>query len=251
MEELAVKEFVPIHWKDIFEIISTAFKDHGKCSVAFLMRKFKISREHSQEILARYEEDAFFKEVQTVIEKRIAREIEDDSPIVHIMFPFKNQLLQLWLENQKERLQNSCFDLKKRNEIINAHAKYFHSLRNIQDSWIQEMNRLCVPIADKIQKDYLQRCYSSPSYRISQHQSRVRRQKIVNNLKIPQYEKFLMEKFYSECPKGHEIDHIVPVCKGGEHRLYNLQWLPKKINREKGAKMFIPLTIYPHCRLDL
>lgn len=29
----------------------------------------------------------------------------------------------------------------------------------------------------------------------------------------------------------HEVDHIVPICKGGEHRLWNLRIVPRHMNR--------------------
>lgn len=49
-------------------------------------------------------------------------------------------------------------------------------------------------------------------------------------------EKKLIGKFYKNCPEGYEVDHIIPVCKGGKHRLSNLQYLTKEENRLKGGK---------------
>lgn len=34
-----------------------------------------------------------------------------------------------------------------------------------------------------------------------------------------------------------EIDHIIPLAKGGEHNVSNLQALWKKDNRKKGSKI--------------
>jgi hypothetical protein len=43
--------------------------------------------------------------------------------------------------------------------------------------------------------------------------------------------------FYKNCPHGHEVDHIIPISKGGKHILSNLQYLTWKENRSKGAKL--------------
>lgn len=42
---------------------------------------------------------------------------------------------------------------------------------------------------------------------------------------------------YRDCPEGHEVDHIIPVSKGGLHHQDNLQYLPKLENRRKFNKL--------------
>ena len=37
-------------------------------------------------------------------------------------------------------------------------------------------------------------------------------------------------------PGVHEIDHIIPFAKGGDHAVYNLRVIPLKENRTKGKK---------------
>lgn len=44
-------------------------------------------------------------------------------------------------------------------------------------------------------------------------------------------------EFYRNCPKGYEVDHIIPISKGGLHTLENLQYLTKSENCSKGAKL--------------
>lgn len=46
-----------------------------------------------------------------------------------------------------------------------------------------------------------------------------------------------IQLFYLECPIGYEVDHIIPISKGGKHHISNLQYLTKQENRKKGAKL--------------
>lgn len=46
-----------------------------------------------------------------------------------------------------------------------------------------------------------------------------------------------LQKFYENCPEGYEVDHIIPISKGGLHSLENLQYLTKSENRKKSNKI--------------
>lgn len=46
-----------------------------------------------------------------------------------------------------------------------------------------------------------------------------------------------IQEFYFNCPDGHEVDHIVPISKGGLHTLENLQYLTISENRKKSNKI--------------
>jgi hypothetical protein len=46
-----------------------------------------------------------------------------------------------------------------------------------------------------------------------------------------------IQKFYLNCPKGYEVDHIIPISRGGLHTLENLQYLTISENRKKSNKI--------------
>lgn len=43
--------------------------------------------------------------------------------------------------------------------------------------------------------------------------------------------------FYVNCPPGFEVDHIIPISRGGSHHITNLQYLTKHENRTKRDKL--------------
>jgi len=61
----------------------------------------------------------------------------------------------------------------------------------------------------------------------------------------------LRRKFVNECPEGHEVDHIIPVSKGGQNHLSNLQWLPKKLNVIKRDNIYLENFFFPHCPINV
>ena len=50
-------------------------------------------------------------------------------------------------------------------------------------------------------------------------------------------QKRLIREFYKNTPHGYEVDHIIPIGRGGKHFLSNLQYLTKKENRQKAYKV--------------
>lgn len=46
-----------------------------------------------------------------------------------------------------------------------------------------------------------------------------------------------IKEFYANCPEGYEVDHIIPISKGGLHTLENLQYLTISENRKKSNKL--------------
>jgi hypothetical protein len=46
-----------------------------------------------------------------------------------------------------------------------------------------------------------------------------------------------LQLFYFNCPEGYEVDHIIPISKGGLHSIENLQYLTISENRKKSNKI--------------
>ena len=46
-----------------------------------------------------------------------------------------------------------------------------------------------------------------------------------------------IKEFYKNCPRGFEVDHIIPISKGGSHSIENMQYLTILENRKKSNKI--------------
>ena len=54
---------------------------------------------------------------------------------------------------------------------------------------------------------------------------------------LSQTESLRLTEIYRHCPTGSEVDHIIPISRGGKHHPDNLQYLTMKENRSKGNKI--------------
>ena len=57
------------------------------------------------------------------------------------------------------------------------------------------------------------------------------------NATPPDADKKKIRDIYLNCPEGYEVDHIIPLSKGGLHHQDNLQYLTADENRRKGNKI--------------
>ena len=46
-----------------------------------------------------------------------------------------------------------------------------------------------------------------------------------------------IKEIYQNCPDGHEVDHIIPLSRGGLHHQDNLQYLTREQNRSKSNNL--------------
>lgn len=47
----------------------------------------------------------------------------------------------------------------------------------------------------------------------------------------------VVREIYANCPAGYDVDHIIPITRGGLHHPENLQYLPSSANKSKGNKL--------------
>ncbi len=47
---------------------------------------------------------------------------------------------------------------------------------------------------------------------------------------------FLSQRGYSSTPAGYQVDHVVPLSRGGADATYNMQLLPTSVHRAKTAQ---------------
>jgi len=65
-----------------------------------------------------------------------------------------------------------------------------------------------------------------------------RRDMILDSLvNIDAQEHAKIKEFYKNRPKGYEVDHIIPISKGGKHCIGNLQYLTGNENKQKSNKI--------------
>jgi len=59
-------------------------------------------------------------------------------------------------------------------------------------------------------------------------------------LRVPSFGQAGIKEFYNNRPEGYEVDHIIPLkgkTASGLHVIWNLQYLPKAVNRSKFNRM--------------
>ena len=111
--------------------------------------------------------------------------------------------------------------LKPRNKCITC-SKHTKSLQTIYCSHV------CFGLSRKLSTDDLK---ANNAARQSRY--RAKQYKVLDSTADKQKIKLI----YKNCPDGYEVDHIIPLSKGGKHHEDNLQYLTKEDNRRKNNRL--------------
>ena len=69
--------------------------------------------------------------------------------------------------------------------------------------------------------------------RLAQSRYRAKKYRVID----PNANKEKIKQIYENCPDGYEVDHIIPLSKGGKHHEDNLQYLTIEENRKKNNRL--------------
>jgi hypothetical protein len=180
----------------------------------------------------------------------------------HLMLPFasfnkhsKGRLgLNSWCkECNVKRVQeyNKRLDDKKREKLAEYRAAYNRKYWQENKDQLSTVNKQWKEKNREAWIEYGKKYYEEKKEQFKLYQMEYKknnRGKVNNwvrmrnaNLKVRSFpeQKKAIEQFYQDCPRGHHVDHIVPlthhlVC--GLHVLANLQYLPAQENSRKRNK---------------
>jgi 5-methylcytosine-specific restriction endonuclease McrA len=74
-------------------------------------------------------------------------------------------------------------------------------------------------------------------HRLNRRASQAKRRAAVRGSAAKEAVATLVAAIYRACPPGHEVDHILPLSRGGKHCPSNLQYLTREENMRKGARV--------------
>jgi 5-methylcytosine-specific restriction endonuclease McrA len=141
--------------------------------------------------------------------------------------------------------------LKKRNKFCNSScaAKHNNVISPKQTANVQNCpqcnketktadGKYCSPTCYDIHR----RKYKTPEAQLEAKRKNVREVSANYRAKLRNQtphdaDRSAIKEFYKNCPPGYEVDHIIPISKGGLHILENLQYLTIEENRRKSNKL--------------
>lgn len=116
----------------------------------------------------------------------------------------------------------------------------FKSSYKLKSSFNYKSPKIKSPTSYKTPKIKTYDSYKSPTYKIGG--TKYNYGETYKSSGLPKVERsntskkeFLKSKGYSKTPKGYEVDHIIPLSKGGQDVPSNMQLLPKEIHKQKTA----------------
>lgn len=123
--------------------------------------------------------------------------------------------------------------------IYQAEEKFFNS----------ELSEFCKKVNDDLHDESIRHYRETAWTNTEKGRASIKRGRAVRDIRFRKASKKLSEKhleaikdFYFNCPEGYEVDHIIPLSKGGKHRLSNMQYLTIRENRRKAARLYYEMT---------
>lgn len=99
--------------------------------------------------------------------------------------------------------------------------------------WADNNREATIAIGRRHRGNNLEECRAKDR----EHTAHRRAMKRIEYSDLTLSERSKVQQFYRDCPEGYEVDHILPLTKGGLHLIENLQYLPAHLNRKKSNRI--------------
>lgn len=140
---------------------------------------------------------------------------------------------------EKRKFCSSSCSASFNNKGLNRHRtdkSYCPVCNRRKSNGLKTCSRLCAGSLRKKSKEH-----KNILNRIAQSKYRAKKYRTLD----PTANKQKIKEIYINCPKGYEVDHILPLSKGGKHHENNLQYLTILENRKKNNRMVLPPGFEP------
>ncbi len=77
---------------------------------------------------------------------------------------------------------------------------------------------------------------NADKHRANRRNDQARRRARIRGCEVSERDRDLVARIYALCPAGYEVDHIVPLSKGGAHSPGNLQYMKAAENWRKSSR---------------
>ena len=144
--------------------------------------------------------------------------------------------------NAKRRLLNP--------ELVIAKKEYSKQYNQVNRTHLNELKRIKYKINEEFRDSESLRgksWYRTEKGKLSRVKSRNKYRALKINAIAQCFNKALTDEFHITCPKGYEVDHIIPLSKGGNQDISNLQYLTKSQNISKRNKHYTAINLPTFC----